>query len=1251
MHTPRTPKPFLRAPLSSGRSNRRFAVERLEPRWLLSANPLAVAVAHALAPVEPEPTLHDLSYLPTSGSEGADAGAAQSPAQTGVSTWDLSRPMAAAEPALAVAVPAVPGDAFSGAAVALDLTQPASSPAQANAQLGRLMGEAMDLVQQQLGSLSAQELLALFPGAGPLEGVATDPDALLQRAEAVRQQWLAAQVDVEALLLDGSAMGQAMAGFTAHGPSGGATVFVNAQWLASLGEALGDDAGDDSAALRVLVEELGHSIDAAIHGDADSPGDEGENFAALVLALPLDAAQTRRIALEDDRGSLVWGLTTYVVEQATFATNQDIATGQITDANIQIDGDVTLTSTYVSTGSGNGRLVLGTDGASALDGNGDITEDHLTLLAKGVVWVKGLVGDTDPLGSLTIGGVGGDMPNSVIFDQDVTLAGDLIIETEGVVTFSGKLTITGGNLVIRGATQIIFNDVVQLNGGNLLLEGDEIDLLGSAALRSTGGVLEMRTTTLGLDIEVGDPNAQNLASLNLTQFELDRIAAGGFGRIVLGHYTGTGSDAHAVAGQGAVRIAGSQNANQFTFHAPLEVYAGSITVEDINIAAKPSLAIKGSVKLDATGNIEIRNGLLATTDLSQPSAYQDITLYSSGGYVAQFNESRNSFKDDLLSEPIQGNRLVVRAQTGIDLFATEVNQATLVNHGATGGIRLTETVAGGAIELLRVEQVHADATGDVWLQSSANITVGEIRAANNDVAIITTASIVDGDTAADVVARGLYLQTGTTGAVGSTSDALDLAVQTLALSVGSGGAYLSEADALAVDTVAVAVSLASALVPADVNTLTGAWQDLITGQNASLVLVAGGTLTLNDGADADGTAISANGTGNVLVQTLGAGSGITANADITSTSGSISVLAGAGVTFHAQADIRTSSTGADSGSIDVQAGSGAITQDASSALVSTGASATVRLLAATDVTVGDIDVSGGQVSITATGGSVLDADALVGGANDGDQDISAVALRLNAGSGVGGSVNHLETSVDTLSAAAGNGGVYLLEADALNVGAVGLSVNRVGSDGALTVVTDASQSDITSGGNGAIVLRSTAGGITLNDGTDGDGTAISANGTGNVLVQTLGAGSGITANADITSTSGSISVLAGAGVTFHAQADIRTSSTGADSGSIDVQAGSGAITQDASSALVSTGASATVRLLAATDVTVGDIDVSGGAVSITATAGSILDADALVGVANDGDQDITAVALRLNAGTGVGGSVNHLETSVDTLSA
>ena len=46
-----------------------------------------------------------------------------------------------------------------------------------------------------------------------------------------------------------------------------------------------------------------------------------------------------------------------------------------------------------------------------------------------------------------------------------------------------------------------------------------------------------------------------------------------------------------------------------------------------------------------------------------------------------------------------------------------------------------------------------------------------------------------------------------------------------------------------------------------------------------------------------------------------------------------------------------------------------------------------------------------------------------------------------------------------------------------------ISVNRVLATGLTQTVTDAAQSDLASGGNGSIVLTSTAGNITLNDGT------------------------------------------------------------------------------------------------------------------------------------------------------------------------
>jgi len=75
---------------------------------------------------------------------------------------------------------------------------------------------------------------------------------------------------------------------------------------------------------------------------------------------------------------------------------------------------------------------------------------------------------------------------------------------------------------------------------------------------------------------------------------------------------------------------------------------------------------------------------------------------------------------------------------------------------------------------------------------------------------------------------------------------------------------------------------------------------------------------------------------------------------------------------------------------------------------------------------------------------------------------------------------------------------------------------------------------VTTAGNGAIVLRTTAGNITLNDGTAlADNTAVSANGSGNILLQAIGATSSITGNADVITATGHLSILAAQDLTFH----------------------------------------------------------------------------------------------------------------------
>jgi hypothetical protein len=65
---------------------------------------------------------------------------------------------------------------------------------------------------------------------------------------------------------------------------------------------------------NVLLEEIGHGIDQRLHGELDTPGDEGELFSTLVRGINLGASELTRIGAEDDRTALVLDGRTISVE-------------------------------------------------------------------------------------------------------------------------------------------------------------------------------------------------------------------------------------------------------------------------------------------------------------------------------------------------------------------------------------------------------------------------------------------------------------------------------------------------------------------------------------------------------------------------------------------------------------------------------------------------------------------------------------------------------------------------------------------------------------------------------------------------------------------------------------------------------------------------------------------------------------------------------------------------------------------------
>ncbi|MDR1994742.1 VCBS domain-containing protein [Azonexus sp.] len=133
--------------------------------------------------------------------------------------------------------------------------------------------------------------------------------------------WLARLADLRAALLDGSlnisvqaidfgVMPDAIAAFTANGPDGGMTIFVNTGWTNLL---------DTPDLTRMLIEEYGHAIDHVLNDGGDTPGEEGEHFAAVLLDWwPEDAAAWQYMRTADHYRTIVLDGVSYEVETATF---------------------------------------------------------------------------------------------------------------------------------------------------------------------------------------------------------------------------------------------------------------------------------------------------------------------------------------------------------------------------------------------------------------------------------------------------------------------------------------------------------------------------------------------------------------------------------------------------------------------------------------------------------------------------------------------------------------------------------------------------------------------------------------------------------------------------------------------------------------------------------------------------------------------------------------------------------------------
>ncbi|WP_157272170.1 Ig-like domain-containing protein, partial [Azohydromonas aeria] len=185
-----------------------------------------------------------------------------------------------------------------------DVALPATVPAAAQATMDSAVRDATTRLQEWLRQPDAQaQLFAAFNGGKP------QPDAAWQeRADALARQIADGEFSVRVSLASAADLNGARGAFVARGPDGVPVIYVNGDWV---------QAGADAASLtQVLTEELGHALDTALNGDADTAGDEGEAFAYLLAngTLRLEAVNGA-----DDHGAIRIDGQAFQAEFASYA--------------------------------------------------------------------------------------------------------------------------------------------------------------------------------------------------------------------------------------------------------------------------------------------------------------------------------------------------------------------------------------------------------------------------------------------------------------------------------------------------------------------------------------------------------------------------------------------------------------------------------------------------------------------------------------------------------------------------------------------------------------------------------------------------------------------------------------------------------------------------------------------------------------------------------------------------------------------
>ncbi|MCL2636048.1 MAG: VCBS domain-containing protein, partial [Betaproteobacteria bacterium] len=176
-------------------------------------------------------------------------------------------------------------------------------------ELQEALQEAAGLASQSILDFARQatdeQWFDLFNGGNEMADV-----AWTSRLNDLRLALLDGSLNFSVQAIDFAVIPDAIAAYTANGPDGGPTIFINPVWANMM---------ESPDLTRVLAEEMGHAFDDILNDGEDTPGEEGERFAAHLLGLSVDDNAEQRWLTKNDHRIIEWSGASYEVDTATFS--------------------------------------------------------------------------------------------------------------------------------------------------------------------------------------------------------------------------------------------------------------------------------------------------------------------------------------------------------------------------------------------------------------------------------------------------------------------------------------------------------------------------------------------------------------------------------------------------------------------------------------------------------------------------------------------------------------------------------------------------------------------------------------------------------------------------------------------------------------------------------------------------------------------------------------------------------------------